>query len=82
VAEFKAEERITRVAASKPEKRRPTARRPAVVTHRVRRGQTLSHIAKQHRVSVESLRRANRLGKSARIRTGQVLKISRSQSET
>jgi membrane-bound lytic murein transglycosylase D len=83
LTEVKAEERVTRVTATKPEKRRPTARRTTtVVTHRVKRGQTLSHIAKQHRVSVESLRRANGLKKSARLRTGQVLKVSVAQNQT
>jgi membrane-bound lytic murein transglycosylase D len=84
LAEYRVEERVTSGVGAKPEKRRvtTTARRPTVVTHRVRRGQTLSHIAKQHRVSVESLRRANRLGKSSRLRVGQVLKISGTQRET
>jgi membrane-bound lytic murein transglycosylase D len=92
LAEFAAEERVTRVAAPAPAegrvvrasttaKSRPPAR--TVSTHRVRRGQTLSHIAREHRVSVESLRRANRLGKSATLRAGQVLKVVRTgQSET
>jgi membrane-bound lytic murein transglycosylase D len=93
LAEFAAEERVTRVAAPAPAegrviratataKSRPAATR-TVSTHRVRRGQTLSHIARQHGVSVDSLRRANRLGKSATLRSGQVLKVVRAgQSET
>jgi len=51
--------------------------RHAVLTYRVRRGQTLSHIARHHKVSVRSLRKANRLGKAGRVRPGQVLKIVR-----
>jgi membrane-bound lytic murein transglycosylase D len=89
LAEVKAEEpvirepvtRVTRVAAKRPAKGR-AAVRPAVLTHRVRKGQTLSHIAKQHRVSVESLRRTNRLGKSTRLRAGQVIKVHVAQSST
>jgi membrane-bound lytic murein transglycosylase D len=92
LADFAAEERVTRVAAPTPSegrvvraavtvKSRPVAR--TVASHRVRRGQTLSHIARQHRVSVESLRKTNRLGRSAKLRAGQVLKIARAgQSET
>jgi membrane-bound lytic murein transglycosylase D len=92
-AEFSAEERVTRVAAPLPSeprivrasataKSRPTARQVAS-SHRVRRGQTLSHIARQHRVSVASLRKANRLGKAEKLRAGRVLRIVRSgQSET
>jgi membrane-bound lytic murein transglycosylase D len=44
-------------------------------THRVRSGQTLSHIAKRYRVSVNSLRQANGLGSSSHIKPGQRLKI-------
>jgi membrane-bound lytic murein transglycosylase D len=87
LAEFSAEERVTRVAAPTPEPRvvtakasvrsRPTAR-PAVLTYRVRPGQTLSHIARAHRVSVESLRKVNRIGKAGKLHAGQVLKIARS----
>jgi membrane-bound lytic murein transglycosylase D len=95
LAEFAAEERVTRVAAPAPAAsegrivrasvpaRTRVAARPTVTTHRVRRGQTLSHIARAHRVSVQSLKRANRLGKSTTLRTGQVLKVVRdTQNET
>ncbi len=50
------------------------------VTHRVQRGQTLSHIAKRYRVSVTGLRTANGLRKSSPLRVGQVLKIPRPSS--
>ncbi len=81
LAQFGAEQRVMRVAApSVPSRlsvssRRGTAR--AVTTaHRVGRGDTLSEIAQRYRVSVASLRTANRLkGKS--LRAGQVLKIPR-----
>jgi len=92
LAEFAAEERVTRVAAPAPaasegrivraSAKSRVAVRPTVTTHRVRRGQTLSHIARQHRVSVQSLRRANRLGKSTTVKAGQVLKVVHSQNET
>ncbi len=45
-----------------------------VRTHRVAKGQTLSHIARQHRVSVQRLKGANNLRGSA-VKPGQVLKI-------
>jgi membrane-bound lytic murein transglycosylase D len=53
--------------------------RPAAATHRVRAGQTLSHIARQHRVSVDRLRTTNGLARKDRIRVGQVLKIPGAQ---
>src|SRR5437870_11161277 len=41
--------------------------RPAVLTYRVQRGQTLSHIAKRYKVSVASLRVTNRLDQAGRL---------------
>ncbi|HJQ83870.1 MAG TPA: transglycosylase SLT domain-containing protein [Candidatus Binatia bacterium] len=88
LAEFRAEERVTRapeprvVRASATERTRPATRSTAR-THRVRRGQTLSHIARAHGVSVESLRKTNRLGRDGKLRVGQVIRIARSaESET
>ncbi|MEW6502041.1 MAG: LysM peptidoglycan-binding domain-containing protein [Thermodesulfobacteriota bacterium] len=49
--------------------------------YRVRRGDTVSAIAKRHGVSVQELRAANRLGKKAAIFRGQNLRIPK-QEET
>jgi LysM repeat protein len=46
-----------------------------MITHRVRPGQTLSGIAKQHRVSVAMLKSVNRIGKAHRLKAGQTLRI-------
>jgi len=46
----------------------------AVRTHRVQRGQTLSHLASRYGVSVRELQRANSL-RSTTVRAGQVLRI-------
>jgi LysM repeat protein len=46
-------------------------------SHRVRRGQTLTHIARHYGVSLEKLRAANGMGKSSNLRAGQVLRIPR-----
>ena len=43
--------------------------------YRVRRGDTLSHIARRNRTTISSIRRNNRLGRSNFIRIGQKLKI-------
>lgn len=43
--------------------------------HKVRRGETLSHLAKRYGVSQTSIRNSSGLGKSAKLRVGQVLKI-------
>lgn len=43
--------------------------------HKVRRGQTLSSIARSYRVSIAALREANGLGKSSLIRAGMKLKV-------
>ncbi len=55
-----------------------TTKGTAVVQHRVRKGQTLSHIAKHYGVSVARLRTTNKVGRTDRVRAGQVLKIPRS----
>jgi membrane-bound lytic murein transglycosylase D len=49
----------------------------AYVYHRIRRGQTLSTIARRYRTSVGSIMRANRLRRSGYIVAGRVLKIPR-----
>jgi membrane-bound lytic murein transglycosylase D len=92
LAQFNAEERVTRVASPAPSearvirastaaKARP-AIRSAVLTYRVRPGQTLSHIARQHKVSVARLRSANRIGKAAKVRAGQLIRIPIAQNAT
>lgn len=48
---------------------------PAVRTHKVKLGQTLSSIARRYKVSVASLREANGLGESSHIRPGMRLKV-------
>ena len=73
LAEVVAEAHVTRVAAPVPSRR--GGGQPASLTHRVRPGQTLSHIAKQHRVTVARLRSTNRIGRAERLRPGQVLKV-------
>lgn len=85
LAEAPAEPQVERVAVRTVERsssRRTGARksarqatRTAFVTHRVKRGQTLSHIAKQHGVSVSSLRKVNRMGATTRVKAGQTLKV-------
>ena len=58
---------------------KPTAKKAAIKTvyrtHRVRSGQTLSHIAKRYRVSIAALRELNGLGDSSRLKPGQRLRI-------
>jgi penicillin-insensitive murein endopeptidase len=47
------------------------------IRHRVRKGQTLSHLARRYNTSTRAIRRANRL-RSNMIRAGRVYKIPRS----
>jgi membrane-bound lytic murein transglycosylase D len=58
--------------AKQPEWKRPT---PSYVTHRVRRGETLSRIAQRYRTSVSAIRRSNRIRSVHRIYPGQRLRI-------
>ncbi len=48
---------------------------PMYVFHRVRRGQTLSGIARRYKTSVRSICRVNNISKAHRIYAGKVLKI-------
>jgi len=79
LAQLGTEQRVMRVSAraSAPSvaSRRSGARAPATA-HRVGRGDTLGEIAQRYKVSVASLRTANRI-KGNDIRPGQVLKIPR-----
>jgi membrane-bound lytic murein transglycosylase D len=58
----------------------PKARTRRASTHTVRRGETLYRIATRYKVSVDELRRANRMGRSASIRVGQRLSVPDEES--
>ncbi len=49
--------------------------RVALVTHRVRRGETLTHIARGHGVRVEALRSANPGVNATRLQVGQTIQV-------
>jgi LysM repeat protein len=51
------------------------------LTHRIRRGETLSSVARRYGVSVSDLKRTNRL-RSNTIRTGQILRIAKQAAKT
>jgi membrane-bound lytic murein transglycosylase D len=79
LGEVAVEQRVVRVSAPASSTKHASASRRGVTTaHRVARGDTLSDIAQRYRVSVASLRTANRLhGSKSTLRAGQVLKIPR-----
>jgi len=68
--------RTTTTAAKHSSTRRSstTSRRPSVQRYKVRRGDNLWSIARRHGISVQAIRRANKVA-SARLRPGQVLAI-------
>ena len=55
----------------------PPEQRVAQLEHHVRRGETVSSVAKRYRVSTSALRAANGLGKKSRLTAGQVLVVPR-----
>jgi len=77
---LKAVSGISPAAATKgapPEKAagKAAAKPPSPKVHRVRKGETLYRIAKRYGLSVEQLRRFNKLGPKAVIHPGQELKL-------
>ncbi len=52
---------------------------PAYATHRVRRGETLSHIARRYGTSINAIMRSNNLRSANRIWPGQRLKVPTSR---
>lgn len=74
---------------STPVRKVATSRRPAskatqrtvTVRHRVRKGETLSHIALRHRVSVQKLLAANGMTKATQLKSGQILRVPTTVSE-
>ena len=57
-------------------------RTQTVVTHRVRKGETISHIAARHRVSIRSLLAANGMTKATQLKSGQVLRVPTGNGST
>ncbi|HEU4830026.1 MAG TPA: LysM peptidoglycan-binding domain-containing protein [Gemmatimonadales bacterium] len=52
-----------------------------ITWHRVKRGETLSHIARRYDVSQSQIQRWNNLGRSTRIKAGQRLRIGETPTE-
>jgi LysM repeat protein len=57
-------------------------RTQTVVRHRVRKGETISHIAARHKVSIRSLLAANRMTKATQLKSGQVLRVPTGNGST
>ena len=56
---------------------------PDLITHRVKRGETIASIARKHRTTVAAIRQENGLRRNSRVRVGQVLRIPvRSRTST
>jgi membrane-bound lytic murein transglycosylase D len=66
---------VARTPRSVKPVRKQRRSRPAVVHHRVKRGETLTGIARAYRVSVKTIKRANKIRRSNTIVVGRVLKI-------
>lgn len=63
-------------AAAKAQAKRDAQQSARTRIHKVKRGETLSSIARRHGTTVAKLRRINGLRKSSKIRPGQILKYS------
>jgi membrane-bound lytic murein transglycosylase D len=67
--------RKTPSASGKGARRASASKETGPIRHRVRRGQTLSHIARRYGTSVSTLKRHNGIRDSRRLRAGQVIRI-------
>lgn len=65
---------LQRYAALHPREKAKT-QKPVFVLHKVRRGQTLAKIARQHNTTVATLKRINGVTRAERLQIGQVLRI-------
>jgi LysM repeat protein len=54
---------------------------PPVERHKVKKGDTLASVAKEHHLSVKELRRLNRMGRKGRLRPGSSIVVSRSEGK-
>ncbi len=60
----------------------PTATTQTIVRHKIKRGDTVSTIARRYKTSVKSILKANRLSKKSRIIAGKILKIPQKRKLT
>jgi membrane-bound lytic murein transglycosylase D len=81
-AELPEDQRVRRIAVPREEVAetgRPTYR-TALVSYKVRRGDTLFSLARRHGISVQELARLNRLSARGQVRAGQTIRIPKSVS--
>lgn len=69
------------VARLAKQKTRATKRSSRLVTHKIKRGETLSTLAKRYGTNTRALMKINRL-KSSRIKAGQIIKVSGKQKRS
>ena len=76
----KTKEKKTAVASAKKGKSKKAAPEPAVVTYTVKKGETLTQIAKRYGTTPAAIQKMNHL-QSTQLKSGQVLKIHNPNSE-
>ena len=74
--------RIPHRSYARSSSKRRVASRASGTVHYVRPGETLGSIARRHKISITSLRRANNMGRSSFIRAGQSLRLPASKAST
>jgi membrane-bound lytic murein transglycosylase D len=70
----KTREKVSQVAAGKKGKSKKTASEPTVIRYTVKKGETLTQIAKRYNTTPADIKKMNNLS-GAQIQSGQVLKI-------
>jgi membrane-bound lytic murein transglycosylase D len=77
----KQREKGTQVASGKKGKSKKTAAEPATIKYTVKKGETLTQIAKRYNTTPTDIKKLNNIS-GTQLKSGQILKIKNPQAET
>jgi membrane-bound lytic murein transglycosylase D len=66
---------VRKASTGSASKRSASKKKTTVVTHRVKKGETVSQIAARHRITIRALLAANRMTRATQLKSGQVLRV-------
>jgi membrane-bound lytic murein transglycosylase D len=66
---------VRKAATGSSSKRSASKKKTTLVTHRVKKGETVSQIAARHRITIRALMAANGMTRATQLKSGQVLRV-------